>query len=276
MPVLHAIILGIAQGLSEFLPISSSGHLLIIPKLFGWTELTRNPSIEKSFDVALHIGSLLATMVALRHECRTVLRGAWHHVTNQRSTSEATLARNVLIATIPAAAVGAIFEDLIDEHLGKPILVGAMLVIFGLVLLWADQQPATRGTADIGWRDALTMGCAQALALQPGVSRSGITMTAGRFRNLDRRSAARFSFLLLIPVTLGAGIVKGAKLISSGGIPKGFEGAFLWGTVASAITGFLAIALLLRLLSSMSFRPFVVYRVIAGLATIAIFATGVR
>ena len=276
MPILHAIVLGIAQGLAEFLPISSSGHLILIPKLFGWTELTRDPALEKAFDVALHMGTLLAAIIAMRSECLLVVRGVWHKLVQRQDTTESTLAGYIILASIPAALVGLLFESAIDEHLGKPVLVGAMLVLFGVVLLWADGKQGKRPIESLTWKDSALIGVAQMLALQPGVSRSGITMTAGRFRGLDRTAAARFSFLLLIPITAGAGVVKLKKLIGDGGIPAGFGGAFLWGTVASAITGMIAITFLLRVLSGASFRPFVMYRVVAGLATIIIFATGIR
>lgn len=276
MPILHAIVLGIAQGLAEFLPISSSGHLILIPKLFGWTELTRDPALEKAFDVALHMGTLLAAIIAMRSECLLVVRGVWHKLVQRQDTTESKLAGYIILASIPAALVGLLFESAIDEHLGKPVLVGAMLVLFGVVLLWADGKQGKRPIESLTWKDSALIGVAQMLALQPGVSRSGITMTAGRFRGLDRTAAARFSFLLLIPITAGAGVVKLKKLIGDGGIPAGFGGAFLWGTVASAITGMIAITFLLRVLSGASFRPFVMYRVVAGLATIIIFATGIR
>lgn len=276
MPIIHAIVLGIAQGLSEFLPISSSGHLILLPKLFGWTEFARDPSFEKAFDVALHMGTLFAAIVVMRSECFQVVRGAWDKVVRRKDTPETRLAGFVLLASIPAAAVGALFEKSIDEHLGKPIIIGIMFVVFAGVLFWADRAHGTRSMEDLTWKDALFVGTAQMLALQPGVSRSGITMTAGRMKSLDRTAAARFSFLLLIPITAGAGLVKLTKLMREGGIPPGFGGAFLWGTIASAITGFIAMKFLLRMLVGTSFRPFVIYRVIAGISVIVIFATGIR
>ncbi len=276
MPILHAIVLGIVQGLSEFLPISSSGHLLLVPRLFNWTEFHDYPSLEKSFDVALHLGTLIATFIALRSECASVIRGAWDGVILRERTPESRLAGHVLIATIPAAIAGIALESTIDTHLGKPVLIGIMLVVFGVVLLIADRIEGARQSSDLTWKDSAFIGFAQVLALQPGVSRSGITMSAGRVRHLDRGAAARFSFLLLIPTTGGAVLVKAKTMISEGGIPAGFGGAFLWGTVASAITGIFAIRFLLRIIRSTSFRPFVIYRVIAGIAMIVIFASGLR
>lgn len=276
MPILHAIVLGITQGLSEFLPISSSGHLILIPKLFGWTELTRDPALEKAFDVALHMGTLVAAIIAMRSECLLVIRGMWQKIVQRKDSTESNLAWFIVLASIPAALVGVLFESIIDEHLGKPVLIGVMLVVFGGLLYWADGKRGSRPIDDLTWKDAAVVGLAQVLALQPGVSRSGVTMTAGRFRGLDRTSAARFSFLLLIPITAGAGVVKLKKLIGDGGIPAGFGGAFLWGTITAAITGIIAITFLLRVLSGTSFRPFVIYRVVAGLAMIIVFASGIR
>ena len=276
MSVLHAIILGIVQGLSEFLPISSSGHLILVPELFGWNELTRDPSLNKTFDVALHMGTLIAAVWYFRRDVWRYLLAALQTV-KQRSvrTTDERIAWLLLLSAVPGAIVGALFGSTIEEKLGDPILVGAMLIIFGFVLLFVDRLGGVRPSDDFRRRDALLMGIAQAIALQPGVSRSGVTMTMGRWLRFDRAAAARISFLMAIPITAGAGVYKGLE-VARDGIPSDFVAPFIWGMIAAGISGFLAIAWLLRYLRTNSFMPFVIYRFIVGGAVILIFATGLR
>ena len=276
MSVLHAIILGIVQGLSEFLPISSSGHLILVPELFGWNELTRDPSLNKTFDVALHMGTLIAAVWYFRRDVWRYLLAALQTV-KQRSvrTTDERIAWLLLLSAVPGAIVGALFGSTIEEKLGDPILVGAMLIIFGFVLLFVDRLGGVRPSDDFRRRDALLMGIAQAIALQPGVSRSGVTMTMGRWLRFDRAAAARISFLMAIPITAGAGVYKGLE-VARDGIPSDFVAPFVWGMIAAGISGFLAIAWLLRYLRTNSFMPFVIYRWIVGGAVIVIFATGLR
>ena len=276
MSVLHAIILGIVQGLSEFLPISSSGHLILVPELFGWNELTRDPSLNKTFDVALHMGTLIAAVWYFRRDVWRYLLAALQTV-KQRSvrTTDERIAWLLLLSAVPGAIVGALFGSTIEEKLGDPILVGAMLIIFGFVLLFVDRLGGVRPSDDFRRRDALLMGIAQAIALQPGVSRSGVTMTMGRWSRFDRAAAARISFLMAIPITAGAGVYKGLE-VARDGIPSDFVAPFIWGMIAAGISGFLAIAWLLRYLRTNSFMPFVIYRWIVGGAVIVIFATGLR
>lgn len=277
MSVLHAIILGIVQGLSEFLPISSSGHLILVPELFGWTELTTNPSLNKTFDVALHIGTLAAAVWYFRHDVWRYLLAALQTVKVRKvTTTDERMAWLLLLSAVPGAIVGALFGSTIEEHLGDPILIGVMLIVFGFVLLLVDRLGGERPSDDLRRRDALIMGIAQAISLQPGVSRSGVTMTAGRWLRFDRAAAARLSFLMAIPITAGAGVYKGLEVVRDGGIPSGFVAPFIWGTIASAVSGFIAIAWLLRYLRANSFLPFVIYRFVVGGAVILIFATGLR
>ena len=278
IPVLHAIVLGITQGLSEFLPISSSGHLILVPWLFGWEELTgpANVDLNKTFDVALHVGTVLAALAYFR---RDLLRLAAAGLTSIRNRSVRTpderLAWLLLLSAIPGAVVGAVLEDTINEHLGEIWLVAAMLILFGLVLALADRLPSNRQEGDYGRREAVLMGLAQAGALSPGVSRSGITITAGRFLGFERDAAARLSFLMSIPITGGAALYKGAELAVEG-LPPGTAGAFFWGIVASGVTGLAAVWLVLKVVRTQSFRPFVVYRVLAGLAVLALLASPLR
>ena len=276
MPVLHALVLGIVQGLSEFLPISSSGHLILVPELFEWHELTRDPVLNKTFDVALHVGTLAAALWYFRAEIARYVGAA---VTSARTrairTTDQRVAWLLAISAVPGAIVGAAFSSTIDEELGDPILVGAMLIVFAAVLWIADKAPQRRADGQFRTRDAVIMGIAQAVALQPGVSRSGVTISAGRWLRFDREAATRLSFLMSIPIIAGAALYKGAK-VAADGIPDDFVEPMIWGTIAAAISGFIAIAGLLRLLRSSSFAPFVIYRVVAGVAVIVIFASGVR
>ncbi len=277
MPLLHAIVLGIVQGLSEFLPISSSGHLALVPELFHWHELDRHPGIEKTFDVALHVGTLVAALWYFRRDVWTYLVAAWTSARRRAITTvEERLAWILVISSIPAAIVGALFESFIDDHLSDPIVIGVNLVVFGIVLELADRVLGRRELDGVHRRDGVVMGTAQALALAPGVSRSGVTMSAGRALGLTRDTAARFSFLMALPVTAGAALYKAAQLVRDGGIPDGLVAPFVWGIIASALSGFLAIAVLLRFVRTHSFRPFVVYRIVVGIAVIVIFATGLR
>jgi undecaprenyl-diphosphatase len=276
LSTLHAIILGIVQGLSEFLPISSSGHLLLVPDLLGWNDFRGDDSLEKSFDVALHLGTLIAALWYFRNDLLVYLRAALHSLrVRSVDTTDARLAWLLLLSAIPGAIIGAAFTSTIEEELGDPILIGVNLIVFGLLLEWADQATAVRDTNDFHGRDAVVMGFAQAMALAPGVSRSGVTITAGRWLHFDRQSATRLSFLMAIPITGGATLFKGVELARDG-IPSGFGGAFFWGVVASGISGFIAIAFLLKFVQTHTFRPFVIYRVVLGIAVIIIFATGIR
>ncbi len=275
IPVVHAIVLGITQGLSEFLPISSSGHLILVPWLFGWEELTgpEHVDLNKTFDVALHVGTVLASLLYFRKD---LLRFAAAAVTSLRTRSVTTtdqrMAWLLLLSAVPGAIVGASLESFINTHLGQIWLIAVMLIVFGLVLLVADRLPGDRKEGDYGPRQALTMGLAQAVALSPGVSRSGITMTAGRFLGFDRNAAARLSFLMSMPITGGAALYKGAQLAVDG-LPPGTAPAFFWGIVASAITGLAAVWLVLTVVRTRSCPPFVVYRVAAGLAVLALLAS---
>lgn len=280
MPLLHAIILGLTQGLSEFLPISSSGHLLLVPWLFGWADFAGpgGKELEKAFDVALHIGTVLAVLAYFRRDLVPLARAAVRSLRRRAvETAEERLVWLLMLSAVPGAATGALLDGFITEHLGAKWLIGLMLVVFGIVLLLADRRPATRSEGDFGTRDAILMGAAQALALQPGVSRSGATMSTARFLHFDRDATARLSFLMSVPITGGAVLYKMAKLfLVDGGIPDGFAGAFAVGIVTSGLSGFAAVAFLLKLLRNRTFSPFVAYRVIAGAAVVALAASSLR
>lgn len=277
MPILHAVVLGIVQALSEFLPISSSGHLILVPELFKWTELTDHPSLNKTFDVALHVGTFVGAAWYFRHDLARYISAAWRSLWRRsiRSVDE-RMAWLLLISAIPGAIVGAAFEGVIEDHLGQPVLIGVMFIVFAVVLYIADDVPQRRHQDDFRLRDALLMGGAQAVALQPGVSRSGITISMGRWLMFDRTAATRLSFLMSLPIIAGAGLFKGADVVRDGGIPDQYVAPFIWGMLAAAVSAFIVIALLLRFLQRHSFTPFVIYRIVVGAAIILIFATGVR
>lgn len=269
MPILHAIVLGITQGLSEFLPISSSGHLRLVPWLFGWNDFVGQESLEKTFDVALHLGTLLALLGYFRADLIRLTRAGLRR--GALATHDGKQAWLVVASAVPAGITGAVLSDVIEEHTGAIWLIATMLIAFGLVLAWADRRPGGRGIEEVTVRDAMIMGFGQAVALQPGVSRSGITMTAGRLAGLDREGAVRFAFLMSIPVTAGALAFKGLDIVKDG-LPPGFTAPFIWGIVASGVTGVLAVWGTLRFVRTRSFQPFVVYRVVAGAAVLLLYA----
>jgi len=277
MPIVHAIVLGIVQGLTEFLPISSSGHLILVPELFGWEELTRDPELNKTFDVALHVGTFVGVAWYFRRDIVRYLRAAWGSLRARAvRTGDERMAWLLLLSAVPAAIVGALLNDFIDENLGEPVLIGVMLVVFGLVLLWADRLPGARHADGFRVRDAALMGTVQALALQPGVSRSGATISMGRWLRFDRDAATRLSFLMSLPIIAGAALFQGVDVMLDGGIDRDLVPPFVWGTITAGISGFVAVAWLLRLLRTHSFAPFVVYRVLAGTSVVIVFATGLR
>jgi len=276
VPITHAIVLGLVQGLSEFLPISSSGHLLLVPWLFGWDDF-ESESVEKAFDVALHIGTVFAAIAYFRNDLvRYVREGLALVVRRERpATQDGKLAWLLVVSTIPAAAVGALFESQIDERLGTPTIIAVSLIVFGLVLALADRVVGHRRVESYTARDALLVGAAQAIALNPGTSRSGITMTAARLRGFDRESAARLSFLMMIPVTTGAVLLKMLGLIDEG-IPDGLHVPMVVGVVTSGLAGWFAVWGTIRFVQTRSFTPFVIYRVALGIAVLVIVAAGWR
>ncbi len=272
MSIIQAIILGLVQGATEFAPVSSSGHLILVPWIFGWA-LIGDADVQKSFDVALHVGTLIGALIYFRED---VVRyaAAWVRSVRSRrlSTPDERIAWALFIGTIPGAIAGALFESVIEKKLGQPWLIAVMLVAFGLLLVVVDRRSRTdRAFGTIGPGDGLLLGAAQALALQPGVSRSGVTITAARAMGLDRESAARFSFLLSLPIIAGAGAYKAVDLAQTG--LQGHAGEFVAGMVASAISGFVVIWGLLRYLKRHDFTVFLGYRVaVAALVVILILA----
>ena len=275
IPVAHAIVLGIVQGLTEFLPVSSSGHLVLVPWLFRWNEL--DPDLKKTFDVALHLGTFVGAAAYFAPDLRRLAKAGISSIRSRAlQTPDERLAWLLLLSSLPAAAAGSLLEQFVEDELGREWLIAVMLIVFGLVLAAADRARGKRESDDFGWRDAATMGVAQALALSPGVSRSGVTISAGRWLGFNRGAAARLSFLMSLPIIGGAGGYRGLKLLAEGGLPPGLGGAFAAGFVTSGVTGAFAVWALLRMLHTRSFSPFVAYRVLAGAAVLALIASGVR
>ena len=277
MTILQAIILGIVQGLTEFLPISSSGHLIIVPWLFNWHFLLDNPDLNKTFDVALHLGTFVAVLVYFWREVVKLI-GAWARSLARRTLAdpEAKLAWLLLVSTIPAGILGVALEGFIEDRLGKPWIIAITMIVFALVMYAIDHVAKLDRDLDaLTWTDSILIGVAQAFALCPGVSRSGITMMTGLALRLDRESAARYSFLLSIPVIGGAAAFKAAE-IAKNGLPSGTAMPFAVGIVSAAVSGFAAIWFVLAYLKRNNFNLFVIYRIIVGIAILILIVAGVR
>ena len=256
LTVFEALVLGIVQGLGEFLPISSSAHLVLVPWVFGW----RYAGL--TFDVALHIGTLISVVAFFWRDWISLIGNA----ISRRDRNEMLLFWYLAAATIPGAAAGFIFEEKAETVFRTPLLIAVMLMVMGIILYWVDRRAEKRkDILRVSLTDSILIGLSQAFAIIPGVSRSGVTMTAGRALGLTREAAARFSFLLSTPIIVGAGLFK-VKDIAPGDI----NAAFLTGVITSAIVGFLSIGFLLRYLAERSFAVFVWYRFAAGLAVVAL------
>ena len=276
MSIFHAIVLGLVQGLTEFLPISSSGHLILAPWLFGWNDFN-DIEIQRAFDAALHLGTLVAVLFYLRADLIPYVREGLKVVAAPKKANK-TIGRRAwrfVLSAVPAGIAGAIAESWITEKLGTPALIAISLMLFGAVLVWADKQTGTRDLDSFSTRDALLIGAAQVLALNPGTSRSGITITAARTFGFSRDAAARVSFLMSVPVIGGAVLLKLTKLAKDG-IPEGLLTPMIVGIVAAGISGWIAMWGMIRLLRSRSFTPFVMYRFAVGIGVLSLLATSVR
>jgi undecaprenyl-diphosphatase len=243
-----------------------------VPWLFRWDDFD-DESIEKAFDVALHIGTLVAAVVYFRRDLLRYIAAGLGALRRRGDplTTDGRVAWLLLLSSLPAAAVGAVFEEQIDENLGTPTIIAVSLIGFGLLLGITDRLAGRRDIDDVRTRDAIVIGAAQALALNPGTSRSGITMTAARQVGFDRDAAARISFLMMVPVTGGAVAFKMVDLVSDG-IPDGLATPMIVGIITSGISGWIAVWGLLRLVRTRSFSPFVAYRIAAGLFVLAVVA----
>jgi len=273
MDELRAIVIGLVQGLTEFLPISSSGHLIVVRELFHWHFLED----DLTFDVALHLGTTVAVLAYFWREWLEMLsallpgRKTTSVPANPGSIYNSRFLMLLVVGSLPAALVGFALNDWVENEVRSPLVVGAMLIVFGLVLLFAERLgQKARQIAGAGWGDALLVGCAQAVSLVPGVSRSGVTITAALARGFRREDAARFSFLLATPVIVGAGLLKMTEAIHDG-IPSSDVPVLLVGTVTASIVGWASIGYLLRLVQTQSYAPFVVYRILAGAFFLAYF-----
>ena len=283
MPIYQAIVLAIVQGLAEFIPISSSGHLIIVRRLLGWNELS--PAHELTFDVALHFGTLLSVLFYFRRTWIQIVRAALGgkvvrfsesgstdtNLTVDEQKEERLLLWFLAIATIPGAIAGKLLEHSAEDYFREHIVLIAAALIVVALLMWLGEKVGTlnKPLTRISFADSLIVGVAQAFALIPGVSRSGSTITAGLFRGMTREAAVRFSFLLSTPIIAGAALLKAHELRKEG-LPAGMHAPFLVGILVSAVVGYVAIAWLIRYLQSNSLRVFIVYRIVAGVAVIAL------
>ncbi len=271
MDLFRAVVLGIVQGLTEFLPVSSSGHLILVPRLFNW------PDQGLSFDVGLHVGTLLALLVYFWRDWLRMAAGTLSDVSTERLTfrrygQDSRLLGLLAVGSIPAAIVGALFNSWIEDNVRQPWIIAITLATVGLVMLVADRTSRrTRGIESLGVRDAVVIGLAQACALIPGVSRSGATMSMGLFRDLDRESAARFAFLLGTPAFVGAALLKAKDFA---GEDTHQLGVLALGLATSALVGFAVIHFLMRYLRTRSLVPFVYYR--WGVAVLTLVIAGIR
>lgn len=262
---LQAIVLGIVQGVTEMLPISSSGHLILVPRLFGWDDQ------GLAFDAALHVGTLLAVLLYFHADLWRMFTAALASVFRGVHTADSRLAWAVVLGTVPVGIAGVLLKDTIEHAFRNPLLVAANLALWGVALWLADRYGRRqREVSQVGWRDGLLVGCAQALALVPGTSRSGITMIAGLWLGLTREAAARFSFLLSVPAVTAAG---GLAMLDFAQSPV----APAWGPMGvavatSAVTGILSIHLLLRLIQRIGFAPFTLYRLALAAFCVYLFA----
>ena len=261
MDMLQSVWLAVIQGLSEFLPISSSAHLILPSQILGW------PDQGLGFDVAVHVGSFVAVVIYFREDIKQ-LTAAWFKslrpasVSGGGSSAESKLAWCIILATIPAGLVGLLFGDFIEANFRSMAVIALTTIVFGLLLGWADQRHrGSKTVAELTWKTALIVGAAQALALIPGTSRSGVTMTAALALGFDRTTAARFSFLLSIPIIALSGGYKGVQLLGQESVawPE-----ILVGTALSALTAYLCIHSFLRLVERIGMMPFVIYRLILG------------
>lgn len=283
MPIYQAVVLAIVQGLAEFIPVSSSGHLIIVRRLLGWNELS--PAHELTFDVALHFGTLLSVLIYFRRTWIQILSAAFGgkvvrfseasnadtNLTVDEEIQERRLLWYLAIATIPGAIAGKFLEHSAEDYFREHIylIAGALIVV--ALLMWLGEKVGYRKKplSFVTFGDALVVGFAQAFALIPGVSRSGATITAGLFRNMTREAAVRFSFLLSTPIIAGACLLKAHELHKEG-VPAGMQAPFLVGIIVSALVGYAAIAWLIRYLQSNSLKVFIVYRIVVGIALIGL------
>jgi undecaprenyl-diphosphatase len=270
MTIFQSIIYGIVQGLTEFLPISSTAHLVLLPWAAGW------PDPGLSFDVALHLGTLVALLLYFRKEWLALIGSAIGIVQGRTQTPDARLVMFIVGATIPGAIAGALFEHKVEDAMRAPQVIALMLIALALILAVAEIVGRRKKSLDeISWGDAITVGVAQALAIIPGVSRSGVTISAGLFRNMKRDAAARFSFFLSTPLIGGAVGKRTLEMLKAGATIEQMV-PFVVGILVSGVVGYLAIAFMLRYLQTRTTYLFVYYRIALGIAVFLAIWTGIR
>jgi len=268
MEILQVTLLAILQGITEFLPISSSGHLILPAAIFGWQDQ------GLVFDVSVHVGSLFAVIYYFRAQVLSLMI-AWLNSLRARSVSEESrLAWFIIVATIPAGVAGLLLNDMVERHARSVLLIASTSILFALLLLLADRRKGGgQGLYSLAWRSALLIGFAQMLALIPGTSRSGVTMTAGLFTGLDRQAASRFSFLLAIPIIAASGLLKILDFYQLGASVADWL-TLLYGALVSGVVSYLCIHYFLKLIERIGFFPFVVYRIALGLVLFAVYYSG--
>ena len=262
MDIIQAIALALLQGLTEFLPVSSSAHLILLPVLVGWEDQ------GLAFDVAVHVGTLTAVVAFYRKDLALIIMAWGRSVCGKGVTDDARLAWYVILGTIPVGLLGITLPDVVETVFRSPLVIAAATIVFAF-LLWFAEKRAKEQRTTITLLDAVIIGLFQAVALIPGTSRSGITITAGLMTGLRREHAARFSFLLSIPVIALAGMVKGLELYQSA-IPVQWDMISI-GVVLSAVTAYLSIGWFLKLLDKIGMMPFVYYRLILGIFLFSVF-----
>lgn len=263
MTLLQILILASVQGFTEFLPISSSAHLILVPVLTHWQDQ------GLAFDVAVHVGTLSAVIFYFRHDIIAMVRDWGLSIAQRQRVGQSTLAWGVIWGSIPVGLAGLLFHDYVDTVFRSPLVIAWATIGFGLLLYYADRIGLRQRQLDsLGWYDVLAIGLAQAVALIPGTSRSGITITAGLFLGLTRDAAARFSFLLSIPAILMAGGYKSLKLFT---LPYVDWTSILLGVAISAVTAFICIHYFLKFLDRMGMLPFVIYRLLLGVFLLYVF-----
>ena len=263
MDILQIIVLALVQGLTEFLPISSSAHLILVPYLTDW------PDQGLAFDVAVHVGTLTAVVIYFRKEISKMFF-AWLASLKGRHSEDSRLAWGVLIGTIPVGLAGLLFKDVISEHLRTPLVIAVTTLIFGFLLWYADWSgKRQRDEHSLSWKDIIIIGCAQAIALIPGTSRSGITITAGLMLGLTASAAARFSFLLSIPVIVLAGGMETLDYLEVASVDDMND--LIIGALISAVSAYLCIHYFLMLLERIGMTPFVIYRMLLGVVLLSLY-----
>lgn len=265
MTLFQVLVLAIVQGITEFLPISSSAHLILTPAIADWQDQ------GLGFDLAVHVGTLIAVVAYFRRDIRALISGWWKSLGGQHST-ESRLAWYVIMATIPTGLAGILVIDLVEDWGRSVAIIATTTIVFGLLLGLSDRYAGKLELENMRWGGALTVGLAQVLALIPGTSRSGITITAGLFLGMDRTAASRFSFLLAIPITLLAAALKLVSMIQES-TPVDWS-ALAIGTLLSAMTAFVTIHYFLKWLNRFGLWPYVWYRLALGLVLFALLYSG--